>query len=47
VEPLERALRATIARRLLEQSGFDVDTAGGEIGQADPAALEATRGGRR
>ena len=43
VEPLDRAVRATIARRLLEQSGFDVQSAGGEIGRADHAALEATR----
>jgi acetoin utilization protein AcuC len=42
-EPLDRRLRATIARRLLERSGFDVASAGGEIGRADPSALEATR----
>ena len=46
-EPLDRALRATIARRLLERSGFDVQPAGEEIGRADPAAIEATRGDRR
>jgi ribosomal protein S18 acetylase RimI-like enzyme len=42
-EPLDRRLRATIARRLLERSGFAVSSAGGEIGRADPPALEATR----
>jgi ribosomal protein S18 acetylase RimI-like enzyme len=42
-EPLDRMLRATIARRLLEQNGFAVSSAGGEIGRADPPALEATR----
>jgi len=44
VEPLDRTLRATIARRLLERAGFDVQPAGGQLGRADPAAIEATRG---
>jgi acetoin utilization protein AcuC len=44
VEPLDRALRATIARRLLERHGFDVTPATGQLGRADPAAFEATRG---
>jgi GNAT superfamily N-acetyltransferase len=43
VEPLDRTLRASIARRLLERTGFDVQPAGGPLGQADPDALEATR----
>jgi acetoin utilization protein AcuC len=43
VEPLDRNLRATIARRLFERSGFTVQPAGGQIGRADPAAIEATR----
>jgi acetoin utilization protein AcuC len=43
IEPLDRRLRATIARRLLERSGFDVASAGGEIGRADPSAIEARR----
>ena len=43
VEPLDRNLRATIARRLFERSGFTVRPAGGQIGRADPAAIEATR----
>jgi hypothetical protein len=44
VEPLDRTLRAGIARRLLERSGFDVQAAGGPLGRADPDALEAFRG---
>jgi acetoin utilization protein AcuC len=44
VEPLDRTLRATIARRLLERAGFDVIPAAGQLGRADPAALEATLG---
>ncbi len=44
VEPLDRAVRATIARRRLERHGFDVAPAAGQLGRADPAALEATRG---
>jgi acetoin utilization protein AcuC len=44
VEPLDRSLRATIARRLLERTGFDVQRAAGPLGRADPEAIEATRG---
>jgi acetoin utilization protein AcuC len=44
VQPLDRTLRATIARRLLERNGFDVKLAGGALGRADPQAIEATRG---
>jgi acetoin utilization protein AcuC len=44
VEPLDRNLRAGIARRLLERTGFDVQAAGGQLGRADPEATEATRG---
>lgn len=43
VEPLDRTLRASIARRLLEQTGFEVQPAGGPLGRADPDALQATR----
>jgi acetoin utilization protein AcuC len=43
VEPLDRTLRATITRQLLERTGFDVQRAGGPLGRADPDALEATR----
>jgi len=42
-EPLDRRLRATIARWLLERCGFVVEPAGGEIGRADPSAIEATQ----
>jgi ribosomal protein S18 acetylase RimI-like enzyme len=44
VEPLDRTVRASIARRLLERTGFDVQPAGGPLGAADPDALQATRG---
>ncbi len=43
VEPLDRATRATIARRLLDGAGFEVSRATGEIGRADPLAIDATR----
>jgi ribosomal protein S18 acetylase RimI-like enzyme len=43
VEPLDRTLRADIARRLFERNGFDVQAAGGPLGRADPAAIEASR----
>jgi acetoin utilization protein AcuC len=43
VEPLDRLLRAGVARRLLERSGFEVHAAAGELGQADAMALEAVR----
>jgi hypothetical protein len=43
VEPLDRSVRAAIARRLLEGAGFDVESAGGAVGRADPPALEAAR----
>ena len=44
VEPLDRAVRASIAPRLLERAGFNVQPAGGPLGRADPDALQATRG---
>jgi acetoin utilization protein AcuC len=44
VEPFDRSLRASIARRLLERTRFDVQPAGGPLGHADPDALEAFRG---
>ena len=43
VEPLDRGLRATIARRLLEVAGFQVVASSVPIAQADPAAIEAIR----
>ncbi|HEX5590559.1 MAG TPA: GNAT family N-acetyltransferase [Candidatus Limnocylindrales bacterium] len=45
VEPLPRATRAGIARRLLEGAGFTVERAAGAVGAADPLALVARRGG--
>lgn len=45
VEPLPRATRAGIARRLLEDAGFSVERAAGAVGTADPGALVAHRAG--
>jgi ribosomal protein S18 acetylase RimI-like enzyme len=44
VEPLDRATRGAIARRLLEGAGFRVERAAGLAGAADPGALVARRG---
>jgi ribosomal protein S18 acetylase RimI-like enzyme len=43
VEPLDRAERTTIARRLLERAGCAVRRAPGDVGLADPEALLAIR----
>jgi acetoin utilization protein AcuC len=43
VEPLDGAMRAAVARRLLTAAGFTVAAAGGAIGVADPSALRASR----
>ena len=42
-EPLDVHARSAIARRLLVQAGFDVRSADGAIGSADPTALVAMR----
>ncbi len=44
IEPLTRAIRERIARRLLEGVGFSVTRAGGDIAAADPGALRAFLG---
>jgi len=44
VEPLARATRAAIARRLLEGAGFQVERSGGLVGAVDPLAWVARRG---
>jgi GNAT superfamily N-acetyltransferase len=44
-EPLDRELRATIARRLFERAGFAVEPAGGNVARIDAQAIQATRGG--
>ena len=41
VEPLDRALRATIARRLLDGAGFEVKPDDGAIRAVDPLAISA------
>jgi acetoin utilization protein AcuC len=41
VEPLDRALRASIARLLLERTGFEIRPAAADIQAADPAAIQA------
>jgi acetoin utilization protein AcuC len=43
VEPLDRRLRATIARKVLERGGFEVKPAQGGVGRLDPGAIEAIR----
>ena len=42
-DPLDRADRATIARRLLMRAGYRVEAAPGLIRSVDPAALVARR----
>ena len=44
IEPLDHALRASIARRLFEGAGFEVRPASGRLRGVDPLALEATLG---
>ena len=44
IEPLDHALRASIARRLFEGAGFEVRPASGRVRSVDPLALEATLG---
>jgi acetoin utilization protein AcuC len=43
VEPLDRAIRTDIARRLLTAAGFATRPAPDPIGQVDPSAIVATR----
>jgi GNAT superfamily N-acetyltransferase len=44
VEPLARDTRGSIARRLLEGAGFEIERAAGQVGTFDPGALVAHRG---
>jgi acetoin utilization protein AcuC len=44
VDPLEPALRASVARRLFEGAGFSVRSAEGSIRSIDPLAFEASLG---
>ncbi len=44
VDPLDRADRASIARRLLERAGYRVVSAAGAIRSVDPSAIVAGRG---
>jgi len=43
VEPLDHALRASIARRLLERAGFTVGAAAAPLARIDPLAIRAIR----
>ena len=43
IEPLERGLRAEIARRLLEVAGFEIRPADRDQRQADPDSLRGVR----
>jgi acetoin utilization protein AcuC len=42
-EPLDRADRASIARRLLQRAGYRVGSAGGAVRSVDPSAIVARR----
>jgi acetoin utilization protein AcuC len=42
-EPLDHGLRVSIARRLLERAGFEVEAAGGNLGRVDPLAIVGRR----
>ena len=44
LDPLARADRASIARRLLERAGYRVESALGEVRSVDPFAIVAGRG---
>jgi acetoin utilization protein AcuC len=44
IDPLDHALRASIARGLFEGAGFEVRPASGRVRGVDPLALEATLG---
>ena len=46
IEPLERSVRAKVARRVFESAGFAVGRVSGSIGRDDPAAIEARLGSR-
>ena len=43
VDPLPHAVRAQIARRVLEQAGFTVSSAPTDVRRVDPLAIAATR----
>ena len=43
IEPLDRSVRADVARRLLTRAGFAVEAAADPLGSADPLAITATR----
>jgi acetoin utilization protein AcuC len=43
VEPLDRSVRAAVARRLLERAGFSVEPATDLLGRIDPAAIVGRR----
>ena len=43
IEPLDRALRASVARRLLERAGFEIRPTEAELERADPAVIRAVR----
>ena len=43
IDPIDRVLRASIARRLLEGAGFEIRPVDAQVRAADPAALRAVR----
>ncbi len=42
-EPLDRGIRAAVARRLLERAGFEISATDPAVHAADPAAFHAIR----
>ncbi|HET8787030.1 MAG TPA: hypothetical protein VFM38_15455, partial [Candidatus Limnocylindrales bacterium] len=43
IDPLPRDLRASVARRLFERAGFEIDTADDVVRSMDPEAFIARR----
>jgi hypothetical protein len=46
VEPLDRALRGSIARRLLERAGFEIRPSDADLPHADSGSVRAVRPAR-
>jgi ribosomal protein S18 acetylase RimI-like enzyme len=47
LDPLDRAVRAAIARTLLQHAGFEIVTSAREIHSTDPSAVTAVRAAAR
>jgi GNAT superfamily N-acetyltransferase len=46
IEPLDRAFRGSIARRLRERAGFEIRLSDADLRRADPGAFNALRPAR-